>query len=670
MRRVVGAEGLRMEWDDSSSSSSSSSRGAAARDMSALGETRYSAITSGMERTEGSRRGAENGPTGRPVEPKASARWDVERAVVSGEVRGRFVKVRQHATTVAELERRLAKRQEVDVWLTVLLPRILGFVSATDRKAAARVCRSWHRAVRAGCSTCVRLHWNRCQRVCEWARRSLDPAASCGWMARVGESDGGSIVPSAHLKLISPLCRMVEACENLTRLDASGGDLGPAGAALLASSLRHNRSMKELDMGTVAADGSSRTLGTADSGIGSEGGVAIAAALHGGPPLVTLGLSDNNLGDDVAVALGRDLVHNKTLQSLDLAGNHIGPTGALALADALCSNQCLRLLNLEANRLGNQGGLALAVAIEHNASLTKLDLYDNQLGMAGIVPLLQALRRNHVLRAVNLCENGVLDKADSTIVHELVAQTNSHVLLDLASSQEITEADKTQPDGQTIASELPPTNMEYESQLHQMIQQIDEAEEQRLAATTIAVHAGEELEYTHAAATSLGHQVRQLESQLEAARLQAFAAEQQADLAWDATRRDEIQRAQAAQHTMVIEETVTGQFGEMQNEQRLRARRPVTMVESVTCLTRHRTPLDAVTESPNLPEARNAFKALLVGASRRYSAAIGKLGNQTAAKTYDALAAKVEKDIKKAGSGGDSSVDPWYKNWGMHASGD
>eukprot|EP01043_Picozoa_sp_COSAG02_P052840 COSAG02_NODE_5754_length_4063_cov_16.384208_2_plen_896_part_00 len=75
-------------------------------------------------------------------------------------------------------------------------------------------------------------------------------------------------------------------------------------------------------------------------------------------------------------------------------------------------------------------------------------------------------------------------------------------------------------------------------------------------------------------------------------------------------------------------------------------------------------------ESPNLPEARNAFKALLVGTARRYSAAIGKLGNQTAGKTYAALAAKVEKDIKTTDGGGGRSADPWYKDWGMHASSD
>jgi hypothetical protein len=68
-------------------------------------------------------------------------------------------------------------------------------------------------------------------------------------------------------------------------------------------------------------------------------------------------------------------------------------------------------------------------------------------------------------------------------------------------------------------------------------------------------------------------------------------------------------------------------------------------------------------ESPNLPEARNAFKALLVGASKRYSAAIGKLGNESAAKTYATLAAAVEKDIKAAGP-------TWYKGFGMHSSAD
>ena len=68
-------------------------------------------------------------------------------------------------------------------------------------------------------------------------------------------------------------------------------------------------------------------------------------------------------------------------------------------------------------------------------------------------------------------------------------------------------------------------------------------------------------------------------------------------------------------------------------------------------------------ESPNLPEARQAFRALLVGAARRYSAVIGKLGNQTAETKYGEMAAVVEKEIRSAGRW-------WFDSFGMHASAD
>ena len=90
--------------------------------------------------------------------PSASPHWDVSRSVVSRPIDGDVVlapQQHQRPTSVAELERRLAERQQANEWLTVLLPGVFRWLPPADRKVATQVCSSWRDAVRAGCPTCL-----------------------------------------------------------------------------------------------------------------------------------------------------------------------------------------------------------------------------------------------------------------------------------------------------------------------------------------------------------------------------------------------------------------------------------------------------------------------------------------------------------------------------------
>lgn len=68
-------------------------------------------------------------------------------------------------------------------------------------------------------------------------------------------------------------------------------------------------------------------------------------------------------------------------------------------------------------------------------------------------------------------------------------------------------------------------------------------------------------------------------------------------------------------------------------------------------------------ESPDRPEARRAFRMLLIEASSRYSVIIESCGNRTAAKKYADMASELTSKAKSSGS-------DWLKEYGLHAAAD
>ena len=117
---------------------------------------------------------------------------------------------------------------------------------------------------------------------------------------------------------------------NITSLDLSSNDIGPAGATSLAKTLETNTSITELYF------------------------------------------LDNNIENTGAKSIAEALKINTSIKKLDLYGNDLGPTGTLALAVALKTNTSIEELHLGDNNIENIGATALADALKINRSIKEL----------------------------------------------------------------------------------------------------------------------------------------------------------------------------------------------------------------------------------------------------------------------------------------------------------
>jgi hemoglobin-like flavoprotein/tRNA A-37 threonylcarbamoyl transferase component Bud32 len=238
------------------------------------------------------------------------------------------------------------------------------------------------------------------------------------------------------------------AMQPITHLVLASNEIGPAGAAALASS-EHLAGVVALDLSYnrlgsagaehLAGSGTLRaltTLGLADNGLGARAAAALSA---GTLRLLDLDLSGNDVGAAGAVAiaasdtlrrlerlllrdnaLGSDgvtaLAMSRTLtglRELDVSGNGVGAGGAaaLALAVGLGGLACLRLGR---NRLGVEG-IELLVASHRFGALAHLDLASNDIGARGAMTLAAApfVRR---LRHLEIGDNALGDAGLAALV--------------------------------------------------------------------------------------------------------------------------------------------------------------------------------------------------------------------------------------------------------------
>ncbi|GJJ73035.1 protein phosphatase 1 regulatory subunit 37 [Entomortierella parvispora] len=146
-------------------------------------------------------------------------------------------------------------------------------------------------------------------------------------------------------------------------LDISDNDLRQ-GADYVAQTLRRNMSLKHLIM--------------ANNNLDPARLVVIADALKLNIGLETLDLSYNRMCGPVVTginALTSKLAYNKTLTKLSLSNTGLQSEGAIALAEFLPETRSLTQLDLTGNDLVDIAGvMALSVSIRMNKSLTCLDM--------------------------------------------------------------------------------------------------------------------------------------------------------------------------------------------------------------------------------------------------------------------------------------------------------
>ncbi|KAL0229319.1 hypothetical protein GEMRC1_013937 [Eukaryota sp. GEM-RC1] len=136
--------------------------------------------------------------------------------------------------------------------------------------------------------------------------------------------------------------------------------------------------------------------------IGDDGASALAKALKHNTSVRRIDLSGCNIFDEGAIALADALKFNSMVTFVELSLNYIEVEGANALAKALQVNNTITSINLDNNDIGCSGAISLSKALEVNTSLTSIYLCSNDIECDGVTELANALLFNSTLRTIDL----------------------------------------------------------------------------------------------------------------------------------------------------------------------------------------------------------------------------------------------------------------------------
>jgi len=189
-----------------------------------------------------------------------------------------------------------------------------------------------------------------------------------GVLGQTLDLSGKTLHQTLHSEHPTALRAVAQLMSKLTTLQLwNSSRLGAGQAWIIAKGLEGNTTLTSLDLAVSAAS----------TGIGSEGGKALAECLR----------------------------RNRALQFLDITGNFLGESGGIAIADAVTFNAILRELTLAYTGLAADAGKAFAKTLRENRALTKLDLTGNYLkeSVAALeAACKQATKERHVLLQVKL----------------------------------------------------------------------------------------------------------------------------------------------------------------------------------------------------------------------------------------------------------------------------
>ncbi len=200
---------------------------------------------------------------------------------------------------------------------------------------------------------------------------------------------------------VRALASHIKANGSLESLDLEGIRLGPEGARTIFESLRGNKTLKALDIG-------SNSMGYGE--VGQAHAVSLVEVINE-TALEILIVDFNGLDTEIAVALAKALTSNQNLKTLDISCNSVKRDGFLAFALMLKANSVLKELDISSNRGKEEGTLALADSLETNTSLEFLDISFNKIRDNGAIALAKSLQKNSTLRFLDLGSNDITDEA-------------------------------------------------------------------------------------------------------------------------------------------------------------------------------------------------------------------------------------------------------------------
>jgi Ran GTPase-activating protein (RanGAP) involved in mRNA processing and transport len=267
-------------------------------------------------------------------------------------------------------------------------------------------------------------------------------------------SDG---LASLKQALTSTVAAGTSVRSRLQRLDLTATQIGPKGMASLASILRLNESIRELQLGynnlgtksmktlsTILCQENTtlRVLGLSHNKLKDRGAGLISHTLNpklSNCNLTGLDLSGNMIGpvgaEQIATAL---LQGNKHLTSLDLSSNKIGPLGAKHIGWMLRFTHTLEELFLSDNIVGDEGVASLSEGLQRDehavSNLHRLELNWNEISDVGAGHLAQVLSENAVLKSLSLASNAIGDRGVVAIAGTLPSDLGLQYL-DISSNQ-------------------------------------------------------------------------------------------------------------------------------------------------------------------------------------------------------------------------------------------
>ncbi|XP_078420610.1 NACHT, LRR and PYD domains-containing protein 12-like [Cetorhinus maximus] len=236
------------------------------------------------------------------------------------------------------------------------------------------------------CDTIKHLDLNQCYIQCEGFQRLEYVLYKCQRLRLIYNNPGESGVQLLSAALRNPGCKIQE-------LDLYGNDLTASAAEDLASPLRTNRSLTDLDLD--------------HNNLGDSGVKLLSEALRERDcKIQKLCLQKNNLTDSCAKDLASALGTNLSLTVLDLDFNRLGDSGAKVLSVALQNLACkLQRLSLRGNSLTDSCAEDLASALSTNRSLTDLNLGLNRFTDQSVPALRRFILTCRTLNLIELRDN-------------------------------------------------------------------------------------------------------------------------------------------------------------------------------------------------------------------------------------------------------------------------
>ncbi len=205
--------------------------------------------------------------------------------------------------------------------------------------------------------------------------------------------------------------------------------IGVVGADSLAEMLRHNTSIRTLDL--------------VNTQIGDEGLAAILEVLtYTNRTVERLYLGGNQIQENQAALLANLLADNPVITGLFLNVNHLGDRGVTVLVDGLAENKTLIDLGLASNGIGVAGCNPLLAAVATHPKLSNQDLgyspstgvlgsQPNQIGDIGASAIAHSIARNPTLLKLNLCRNGIGNMGKKALIAALeINQKLRYLILD------------------------------------------------------------------------------------------------------------------------------------------------------------------------------------------------------------------------------------------------